>query len=48
MSFDWDEKKAHSNLNCLLLVSYTERSDTIRIISARLATRNERKAYEQA
>ncbi len=32
--------------NCLV-VSYTERSDTIRIISARRMTRQERKAYEQ-
>jgi uncharacterized DUF497 family protein len=32
----------------LLLVSYTERGDRIRIISARLATKNERKTYEQA
>ena len=37
-----------SNRHRLLLVSYTERSDTIRIISARLATRKERKHYEQA
>ena len=90
MNFDWDEKKAQSNIinhevtfeeaktifddplyldffdpdhsetenrylrfgmsnwHRILLVSYTERGDTIRIISARSATRNERKAYEQA
>ncbi len=30
-----------------LVVSYTERSDRIRIISARLVTRQERRAYEQ-
>ena len=30
-----------------LVVSYTERSGTIRIISARHMTRQERKAYEQ-
>lgn len=30
----------------LLLVVYTERSDRSRIISARLATRSERKLYE--
>ncbi len=30
----------------LLLVVYTERSDTIRLISARLPTRAERKSYE--
>lgn len=32
----------------LLVVVHTERSDTIRIISARLATRYERSKYEQA
>lgn len=30
-----------------LVVSYTERADTIRIISARRMTSRERKAYEQ-
>lgn len=30
----------------LMLVSHTERGDTIRIISARRATNNERKRYE--
>lgn len=30
----------------LLLVSHTDREDRVRIISARLATRRERKAYE--
>lgn len=30
-----------------LVVSYTERSGTIRLISARRMTRQERKAYEQ-
>jgi uncharacterized protein len=38
----------HSILNCVLLVSFTERSrDVVRIISARLASRNERRAYEE-
>ncbi len=32
----------------LLVVSYTEREDKIRIISARRATRAERKNYEEA
>ena len=32
----------------LLVVSYTERADRIRLISARLATRNERRQYEEA
>lgn len=31
----------------LLFVSYMERNDNIRIISARVATPSERKAYEQ-
>lgn len=37
----------HSRNNRLLLVSYTERSNAIRIISARLATKRERENYEQ-
>lgn len=32
----------------LLVVSYTERGDRIRLISARFATRNERRQYEEA
>jgi uncharacterized DUF497 family protein len=31
----------------LLVVSYTERDDAIRLISARLATRHEREIYEE-
>jgi uncharacterized protein len=38
----------HSLLGRLLLVSFTERDrDLIRIISARTATRKERRAYEE-
>ena len=38
----------HSISSRLLLVSFTERGrDVIRIISARVATRNERKSYEE-
>ncbi|MBW4526492.1 MAG: BrnT family toxin [Phormidium tanganyikae FI6-MK23] len=37
----------HSQQNRLLLVSFTQRSSSIRIISARLATRKEREDYEQ-
>jgi hypothetical protein len=37
----------HSRNNRLRLVSYTERPNAIRIISARLATRREREDYEQ-
>lgn len=37
----------HSRQNRLLLVSFTERSNTIGIISARLATRREREDYER-
>jgi uncharacterized protein len=32
--------------NRLLLVSHTDRDDRIRVISARIATKRERKAYE--
>ena len=38
---------AESNQNRLLVVSYTERAPGIRLISARLASRSERKAYEE-
>jgi len=31
----------------LLVVAHTERRDTVRIINARLATRHERKIYEE-
>lgn len=37
----------HSQNNRLLLISFTERSSVIRIISDRLATRGEREDYEQ-
>ena len=36
-----------SHQGCLLVVSYTERGDIIRLISARAATQTEQKAYEQ-
>lgn len=36
-----------STLGRLLVVAHTEAGDTIRIISARLATRGERKVYEE-
>ena len=36
-----------SSAERLLVVSYTERGERIRIISARLATRSERKLYEE-
>ena len=35
-----------SNRRRLLIVSYTERGDSVRLISAREVTRNEREAYE--
>lgn len=35
-----------SNKNRLLVVIYTEREDKIRIISSRLATKKEKKYYE--
>lgn len=37
----------HSRQNRLLLIAFTARSGNVRIISARLATRNEREDYEQ-
>jgi len=37
----------HSARNRLLLVSFTERAGAIRIISARLATKKERRDYEE-
>ena len=37
----------HSNYQHLLLVNFTERSDKIRIISARRATKRERQDYEE-
>lgn len=37
----------HSRQNRLLVIAFTERSDSMRIISARLATRQEREDYEQ-
>ena len=36
-----------SNLQRLLIVSYTERLNSIRLISARETTRQERKTYEE-
>ena len=38
----------YSRRNRLLIVSFTERADVIRIISARKADSDERKDYEQA
>jgi uncharacterized DUF497 family protein len=38
----------HSEKQRLLLVSFTERSPRVRIISARRATKRERQDYEQA
>ncbi len=37
----------HSRQNRLLLIAFTERSGNVHIISARLATRQEREDYEQ-
>jgi uncharacterized protein len=37
----------YSKNNRLLFVSFTQRNDVIRIISARKATKNERKYYEE-
>jgi uncharacterized DUF497 family protein len=37
----------YSDRNRLLVVSFTDREDRIRIISARIASRRERKQYEE-
>ncbi|MDF0552466.1 BrnT family toxin [Kamptonema sp. UHCC 0994] len=37
----------YSNKERLLVVAYTYRGDTIRIISARIPTKHERRSYEQ-
>lgn len=37
----------HSNTQKLLIISHTAQQNTIRIISARVTTRNERKNYEE-
>jgi uncharacterized protein len=48
----YDEKRflliGQSSIGSLLIVSYTEREERIRIISARDVTRSERKFYEEA
>ena len=38
----------HSGQQRLLVVSFTERSESVRLISARVATRYERKDYEES
>lgn len=47
----WDEQRfiiiGESNLGDVLVVAYTEREERIRIISAREATRRERRFYEE-
>jgi uncharacterized protein len=37
----------HSTQNRLLIISFAEQANTIRIISARRATRNEQRDYEE-
>jgi uncharacterized DUF497 family protein len=44
--FEWDASKAKTNL-LLICHCYREEHGTIRIISARKATRNEAKHYER-
>ena len=36
-----------SSEGCVLIVSYTERNDTVRLINARQVTRAERETYEE-
>ena len=59
LGFEWDENKARSNLakhgvgfeeshaGKLLVVVHTERGDHIRVVSARRASRRERRNYEE-
>ena len=58
LTFEWDDAKAganarkHGSLGVtkrgrLVVVAHTERGDTIRLISARLATAKERNGYEE-
>jgi uncharacterized protein len=44
----WYIEMGYSTHGRLLLVSYTERQGRIRIISCRVATRKERRRYEEA
>jgi uncharacterized DUF497 family protein len=46
MKFEWDQNKAARNFS-KHGVSFTERKDSIRIISTREVTRAEREAYEE-
>lgn len=43
-----DGRQAPAARRSVLIVAHTERNDTIRIISARRATKRERAFYEQA
>ena len=49
LKFEWDEEKdryiAIGMVGDLLFVVFTERGENIRLISARLATENERRLY---
>jgi uncharacterized DUF497 family protein len=47
-----DDEHRYIRVGCseqrrVLVVSYTERNDNVRLISARVATSNERQAYEE-
>ena len=44
MKFEWDEDK-NIKVGDVLFVVFTERKETIRLISARLATNAERELY---
>jgi uncharacterized DUF497 family protein len=44
--FEWDDEKAQAG-NEWLVISYTERGNKRRLISARRATRNERIEYQR-
>ena len=52
LEFEWDPQKAAANLGVsaerrLLAVMFVDRDAVIRIVSARKATRHERRNYEE-
>lgn len=49
LRFEWDPNVllGHSEKQRLLAVMFTERAEAIRLISAREATRRERREYEE-
>lgn len=49
MQYEWDDEKSRRNKRVHYAVAFTERGkDMLRVVSLRLATRNERKSYGEA